>query len=39
METAKNFHSQGNFLADEIQIRVGHLINRSDHSSKTWSGV
>lgn len=29
MEAAKNFHSQGNFLAQEIQMRVAHIINRS----------
>uniref|UniRef100_UPI0037E8FE98 spectrin beta chain, non-erythrocytic 5 n=1 Tax=Semicossyphus pulcher TaxID=241346 RepID=UPI0037E8FE98 len=28
METAKSFHSQGNFLAEEIQTRVSHTINR-----------
>ncbi|KAL6106061.1 sptbn5 [Pungitius sinensis] len=28
VETAKGFHSQGNFLAEEIQIRVAHIINR-----------
>ncbi|XP_027134554.1 spectrin beta chain, non-erythrocytic 5 [Larimichthys crocea] len=28
VETAKSFHSQGNFLAEEIQIRVAHTINR-----------
>ncbi|CAJ1074861.1 spectrin beta chain%2C non-erythrocytic 5 [Xyrichtys novacula] len=28
VETAKMFHSQGNFLAEEIQIRVSHTINR-----------
>ncbi|XP_020497621.2 spectrin beta chain, non-erythrocytic 5 [Labrus bergylta] len=28
VETAKSFHSQGNFLAEEIQIRVSHTINR-----------
>lgn len=40
METAKNFHSQGNFLADEIQIRMGRLINRSDHScARPRSGI
>lgn len=30
VETAKGFHSQGNFLAEEIQIRVAHIINRFD---------
>lgn len=35
METAKKFHSQGNFLADEIQIRMGHLMSRSEHRSTT----
>ncbi|XP_068593345.1 spectrin beta chain, non-erythrocytic 5 [Cebidichthys violaceus] len=28
VETAKSFSSQGNFLAEEIQIRVAHTINR-----------
>uniref|UniRef100_I3J096 Spectrin, beta, non-erythrocytic 5 n=1 Tax=Oreochromis niloticus TaxID=8128 RepID=I3J096_ORENI len=28
VDTAKNFHSQGNFLAEEIQTRVAHTINR-----------
>ncbi|XP_054861726.1 spectrin beta chain, non-erythrocytic 5 isoform X3 [Amphiprion ocellaris] len=28
VETAKSFHSQGNFLAEEIQTRVAHTINR-----------
>ncbi|XP_070699072.1 spectrin beta chain, non-erythrocytic 5 [Pempheris klunzingeri] len=28
VETAKSFHSQGNFLAEEIQSRVAHTINR-----------
>ncbi|XP_038585015.1 spectrin beta chain, non-erythrocytic 5 isoform X1 [Micropterus salmoides] len=28
VETAKSFHSQGNFLAEEIQTRVTHTINR-----------
>ncbi|XP_034530593.1 spectrin beta chain, non-erythrocytic 1 [Notolabrus celidotus] len=28
VETANSFHSQGNFLAEEIQIRVSHTINR-----------
>ncbi|XP_076605262.1 spectrin beta chain, non-erythrocytic 5 [Chaetodon auriga] len=27
VETATSFHSQGNFLAEEIQIRVAHTIN------------
>lgn len=31
METAKSFHSQGNFLAEEIQTRVTHTINRFDN--------
>ncbi|XP_056867453.1 spectrin beta chain, non-erythrocytic 5 isoform X2 [Takifugu flavidus] len=38
METAKNFHSQGNFLADEIQIRMGHLINRYNNLSEPLQG-
>lgn len=29
VETAKTFHSEGNFLAEEIQTRVAHTINRS----------
>lgn len=29
MDTAKSLHAQGNFLAEEIQIRVSHAINRS----------
>lgn len=28
METAKTFHSERNFLAEEIQIKVSHTINR-----------
>uniref|UniRef100_A0A3B4GB01 Spectrin beta chain, non-erythrocytic 5-like n=1 Tax=Pundamilia nyererei TaxID=303518 RepID=A0A3B4GB01_9CICH len=28
VDTAKSFHSQGNFLAEEIQTRVAHTINR-----------
>ncbi|KAG7510030.1 spectrin beta chain, non-erythrocytic 5 [Solea senegalensis] len=28
MDTAKTFHSEGNFLAEEIQTRVTHTINR-----------
>ncbi|XP_022067652.2 spectrin beta chain, non-erythrocytic 5 isoform X2 [Acanthochromis polyacanthus] len=28
VETAKSFHSQGNFLAEEIQTRVAHTINK-----------
>ncbi|XP_028251320.1 spectrin beta chain, non-erythrocytic 5 [Parambassis ranga] len=28
MDTAKSLHSQGNFLAEEIQTRVAHTINR-----------
>ncbi|XP_008275361.1 spectrin beta chain, non-erythrocytic 5 [Stegastes partitus] len=28
VETANNFHSQGNFLAEEIQTRVAHTISR-----------
>lgn len=28
METAKSFHTEGNFLAEEIQTRVTHTVNR-----------
>ncbi|XP_030248101.1 spectrin beta chain, non-erythrocytic 5 [Sparus aurata] len=34
VETAKSFHSQGNFLAEEIQIRVAHTINRYNSLAK-----
>ncbi|XP_035529504.1 spectrin beta chain, non-erythrocytic 5 [Morone saxatilis] len=34
VETAKSFHSQGNFLAEEIQIRVAHTINRYNSLSE-----
>ncbi|KAG7215088.1 hypothetical protein INR49_011666 [Caranx melampygus] len=34
METAKTFHSQGNFLAEEIQTRVAHTINRYNSLSE-----
>lgn len=30
METAKSFRSEQNFLAEEIQIKVSHTINRLD---------
>lgn len=29
VDTAKTFHSQGNFRAEEILTRVTHTINRS----------
>ena len=35
VETAKTFYSQGNFLAEEIQTRVTHTINRSNSSKVT----
>uniref|UniRef100_A0A8C9YZ58 Spectrin, beta, non-erythrocytic 5 n=1 Tax=Sander lucioperca TaxID=283035 RepID=A0A8C9YZ58_SANLU len=34
VETAKSFHSQGNFLAEEIQTRVAHTINRYNSLSE-----
>ncbi|KAM7403778.1 hypothetical protein PAMA_004285 [Pampus argenteus] len=34
VDTAKSFHSQGNFLAEEIQTRVAHTINRYNSLSK-----
>ncbi|CAK6979040.1 spectrin beta chain%2C non-erythrocytic 5 [Scomber scombrus] len=34
MDTAKRFHSQGNFLAEEIQTKVAHTINRYNSLSK-----
>nr|XP_046269773.1 spectrin beta chain, non-erythrocytic 5 [Scatophagus argus] len=34
VETAKSFHSQGNFLAEEIQMRVAHTINRYNNLSE-----
>lgn len=30
METAKSFHSERNFLAEEIQIKVSRTFNRLD---------
>lgn len=35
MDTAKSLHSQGNFLAEEIQTRVAHTINRSVKSKSS----
>lgn len=35
MDAAKSFHSQGNFLAEEIQTRVAQTINRSDPQNWT----
>ncbi|XP_029350237.1 spectrin beta chain, non-erythrocytic 5 [Echeneis naucrates] len=34
METAKRFHSQGNFLAEEIQTRVAYTVNRYNSLSE-----
>ncbi|XP_039992754.1 spectrin beta chain, non-erythrocytic 5 isoform X2 [Xiphias gladius] len=34
VETAKTFHSQGNFLAEEIQTRVAHAISRYNSLSE-----
>ncbi|XP_068195162.1 spectrin beta chain, non-erythrocytic 5 isoform X2 [Antennarius striatus] len=34
VETAKSFHSQGNFLAEEIQTRVAHTIDRYNSLSE-----
>ncbi|KAM7376448.1 hypothetical protein PAMP_006181 [Pampus punctatissimus] len=34
VDTAKSFHSQGNFLAEEIQTRVAHTINRYNSLSE-----
>ncbi|XP_023280049.1 spectrin beta chain, non-erythrocytic 2-like [Seriola lalandi dorsalis] len=34
MDTAKSFHSQGNFLAEEIQTRVAHTISRYNSLSE-----
>ncbi|KAM9341571.1 spectrin beta chain, non-erythrocytic 5 [Symphorus nematophorus] len=34
VETGKSFHSQGNFLAEEIQTRVAHTINRYNSLSE-----
>ncbi|XP_067336707.1 spectrin beta chain, non-erythrocytic 5 isoform X2 [Channa argus] len=34
MDTAKAFYSQGNFLAEEIQTRVAHTINRYNSLSE-----
>ncbi|XP_047467733.1 spectrin beta chain, non-erythrocytic 5 [Mugil cephalus] len=34
VETAKSFQSQGNFLAEEIQTRVAHTINRYNSLSE-----
>ncbi|GLD71857.1 spectrin beta chain, non-erythrocytic 2, partial [Lates japonicus] len=34
VETAKTFHSEGNFLAEEIQTRVAHTINRYNSLSE-----
>ncbi|XP_024910886.1 spectrin beta chain, non-erythrocytic 5 isoform X2 [Cynoglossus semilaevis] len=34
METAKSFHTEGNFLAEEIQTRVTHTVNRYNSLSR-----
>lgn len=40
VDTAKTFHSQGNFLAEEILTRVTHTINRYDNNKYiVWSAL
>ncbi|KAF7648029.1 hypothetical protein LDENG_00163000 [Lucifuga dentata] len=34
VDTAKSFHSEGNFLAEEIQTRVAHIITRYNDLSE-----